>query len=401
MTTPPPSTSPSRPPKVPRPEPVPRVRSARIDRLDLGDVAAFWDSVEGQTPLLEAAEDPTKMVITFVWRGESSAVEAVLLFANRLTDETSLADTLLEHKAGTDLWHASFLMDADWRASYSFLVHQVGEPCPWKVADQVAIRGALDAGHPDPRNPLTCRNRAGILQSVAQGPAAPSQDWLDVRPGIERGTLTPTEGPGGRRLWIYQPPGATPAEPLDLLVAFDGEVWAGHQDLATTLDNLAHDGLVRTRAVLVDSGGRDARWDELSSGGSGAGYVVNDLLPWVREHWATRPGAGAITVAGQSLGGLTALKVALEHPEAVAGVISHSASLWQEKFEGRNPAPGQKVFLAHGTQEWVLVPPHRDLAQRWAQLEAVDFMASSHNGGHDYAWWRSGIAEGLVWVHAL
>jgi enterochelin esterase family protein len=377
-----------RPPKIPRPTPVPRVRSRLVDRLRPADVPAFWDEVATRLPLVED-DGGAEVVVTFCWRDRDA--EAVLLFANRLTDETSLADTLLERLAGSDLWHASFRMGRDWRASYSFLVQASGAEAPWLVGGHVALRAALDRGRADPRNPETCENRAGILQSVVALPGAPVQPWLASRPDVPAGTLTEAAGPDGRQVWCYRPAGVAGSAPL--VVALDGEVW--RRWLPTILDNLIADGEIPpVCAVLPSSGGRDARWEELG-GAAGVEYVVDALVPWARDRLPVAPGRAV--VAGQSLGGLTALRAALLHPDRVVAV-SQSASLWQDDLLGLVPdAAGACLHLAHGRQEWVLVGPHERLAERLLAAGA-DIEATSYNGGHDYAWWRGALADGLRWA---
>jgi enterochelin esterase family protein len=53
-----------------------------------------------------------------------------------------------------------------------------------------------------------------------------------------------------------------------------------------------------------------------------------------------------------------------------------------------------RVYAEVGKQEWVLLPPHRTLAKIFKKTE-VDCRYKEYNGGHDYACWRGGIAEGL------
>jgi len=379
-----------RPPKVPRPTPVPRTRSAIIDRLCAEDIAMFWERIARRLPLVEETETPGEAVVTFCWRDPEA--EEVLLFANRLTDERNLADTLLERKPGTDLWHASFRMRTDWRASYSFLVRRAGEQAPWVVDGQVALRAALDRGHRDPRNPDVCVNRAGVTQSVVSLPDAPPQPWLEVRPEVVPGTVTAERGPDGREVWLYDPPGAEQHVALPLVVVLDGEVWHGPHSLPTTLDNLIVDGHLRhVRAILVPSGGTDARWAELG-GADGAAYVAERLVPWTRERRAVDD---EVVVVGQSLGGLTALRAGLLHSDVVTGVVSQSASLWMDDLGDLiGPELRTRVHLAHGTQEWVLAPLHDELARRLREA-GLDVTVAAYNGGHDYAWWRGAIADGL------
>lgn len=388
-----------RPPKVPRPDPLPRVASAFVARLAPDDVAAFWES--GPTlPIMEAGDAPGTSVVTFLWRDRSAG--RVLLFANRLTDETQLDATLLARLGNTDLWHASFVMSSDWRASYAFLRADAGGTPPWQDArGHASLRAALDHGHADPYNPDTCRNRAGITQSVVSLPAAPAQPWLAPRPGTPTGTVTTDTGPDGRLTHLYNPPGATPDEQLPLLVVLDGEVWNGNLRLPTTLDNLINaDALRPIRAVFLTSGTREDRWRDLSSDGSGVTTVVEELLPWCRARTAVSDHPRDIAVMGQSLGGLTSLRAGLLHPDRVGVVISHSASLWQDDLAGLTAHPSgakPRVFLSCGLQEWLLLPYHRSLAARLDDAGIATY-AEEFNGGHDYACWRGGVADALVWA---
>lgn len=378
-----------RPPKIRRPAPVDRVRSETIDRLPAEQMETFWAGLR-ELPLIEPGRTPGERIVTFCLREPDA--EQVLLFANRLTDETDLDATLLERHASTDLWHVSVRMRSDWRASYSFLVHRPGESAPWEAGGQVSLRGALDRGIADPLNPDVCRNRAGVAQSVVSLPDAPDQPWVSPRTGVPAGDVTEVTGPNGRPTWIYDPPGVDPREALPLVVMVDGEVWTSPQPLPVTLDNLLADGLIRpVRAVLPASGTRDERWAELG-GQEGTAYLVDELVPWVRER---RRVSGEVVVAGQSLGGLTALRAGLTRPDVVTGVASQSASLWLDDLSGAlRPGRHAVVHLAWGEQEWVLDGPHRDLARR-LEAAGVETIVNPVNGGHDYAWWRGTVGDAL------
>jgi enterochelin esterase family protein len=50
-----------------------------------------------------------------------------------------------------------------------------------------------------------------------------------------------------------------------------------------------------------------------------------------------------------------------------------------------------------GRQEWVLLPHHQQLARIFGD-NGTDCRYVEYNGGHDYACWHGGIADGLCWI---
>ena len=424
------------PPKVPRPWPAPIVESPTIARLErelaAGDtdrvLAAFWQVPAARTPLIEATEPgadsahedaltaseddaessakapagsalgpdatyaDTEVVVTFLWR--DAHAERVLLFANRVTDETRLDESLMRKVAGTDVWHLSYRMRADWRASYVFLPQLPGQLPAWRTADdQVAIRAALDQGHTDPTNPDVNYNRAGVAQSVVALPDAPAQPWLAERVDVSRGPVMRTATPDGRTVWVHCPVGGRNLDAI--LVVFDGDVWTSTQSLPTTLDNLYHDRMIPGLCtVLVDAGERADRWREHASGKIDD-YVTNVLLPWVRHTFAVAEVPAV--VVGQSLGGLSALRLAVTRPDVVHAALVQSASLWFDDLGATlstSSLSQTRVHLQVGAHEWVLTGDHRRLAKRLRATGAVvDHV--TYNGGHDDAWWRGALADGL------
>jgi len=370
-----------------------RIIEALGPRPDPQRVEAFWRDVAADTPLIEPAGDGYETV-TFCWR--DAEAEQVLLFVNRIADGAHLEDSLMRRIDGSDIWTLSYRMRSDWRASYAFVPAYRGERPGWiDERGAVAVRQALLHGRADPRNEATCRNRLGRTQSVASLSEAPSQSWLETRPGVPRGEVEEIAGPDGRTVWSYRSPGV--AGPAALLIVFDGDVWIRHQDLPTTLDNLRDDDLIPpVRALLIDSPERADRLDEVASGALDD-WMIDRLIGWARERWTVDP--DRTVVAGQSLGGLAALRVGLRRPD-LAVVIAQSASLWVDDLADLTRtewARPPRVHLEVGRYEWLLTEPHRKLAERLtsagAEVHEVEFA-----GGHDYACWRGGIAEALIWA---
>ena len=398
------------PPKPPRPRPAPLATSGVLTRLErnlassggAGSEAGttlvreFWSGPGARSPLVEPVPGrPGERLVTFLW--QDADAERVLVFVNRLTDERNLASSYLRRVPGTDIWHLTYRMASDWRASYSFLPQRGVRPAWLDGDDQVAIRAALDRGLADPRNPETTRNRPGTLMSVVSLPDAPRQDWVARREGIARGAVVERTGPDDRRVWVYSPPGPLDG-PTPVVLVLDGEVWTSGQDLPATADNLIHDRLISpAHLVMLDSGGTRARWSELGSPAEIGRYLTRRLLPWARREYPLSARRREVVIAGLSLGGTVALRTALENPFQIGGVISQSASLWNDDLSGVLAASdprGLRVHLEVGAQEWVLAEPNRrfagELSRAGAEVRFVEY-----NGGHDYACWRGGIADGL------
>ena len=417
------ATTPQRPPKVPRPQPVPLAISPRIAELSQelttairpGDVlTAFWETVTvSGTPLLEPSTTDGQSLVTFLWRGASNPQpEAVYLFVNRLTDERNLLRSRMIHLPGTDVWHLSYDMADDWRASYCFCPLSTDSPDhPVGATEQVGIRRWLDSGEVDPGNHDRVRGRGDQLMSVVSLPAAPSQPWLHPRPGVPAGSvrghrLAGAAGFADRTVWEYLP-ATYRSDPacLPVLVLLDGEVWLNRLDFTTTLDNLiAAQRIPPMRALLPDSLDNATRWRELAAN--------PEFIDVLADHWLDTLGVPSdprqIAIAGNSLGGLTAVAAVMRRPDRFGQAISMSGSTWWDAddsgdglLQRRAAAPKGDpnrdgcIELQVGRQEWVLADPTRTLARTLRRggwhSELVEY-----NGGHDFAWWRGSLADGLI-----
>lgn len=413
------STRPT-PPKLPRPQRAPLATSPTLaamhqrllERPQLASQlqAQLWQQVTS-TPLLEA--DPTqegKYLVTFLWRG---AAHSVLLFVNRLTDEKNLADSYMRRLPGTDTWYLTYRMDGDWRASYCFLPALAAAQAPWLQGSQVRLRQALDAGLPDPGNPVTCTNRRGFVQSVVSLPLAPAWplgQWpvfSDDAAGAGRLDAIADVETLGRQIWVYTPALISRSQSWPVLLVLDGEVWLKRHHLHLALAQLMDAGLIAPAyIVFINSGGTEQRWQELGDSESDfGGYLSGQLLNWLKAHYAISPKPADRVVIGQSLGALTVLRTLVAYPQLIGSGISQSASLWQEMFFGElnaldamaRPLAGSRAWIEVGSQEWILAPlqPKAVCQLREAGMQVKDMV---YNGGHDYACWRINLASALMHI---
>lgn len=205
----------------------------------------------------------------------------------------------------------------------------------------------------------------------------------------------PVADAGGRPLWWHVPAGPPPEE-WDVLVLLDGERWL---EAGPVLDSWqTSDILPPTVTLLVGGGALPHRVRDLAC----SPQLIADLervlaaapdfgAPLTRDPARTR-------IAGQSLGGLTALYAQCVAPDRFGVSICQSGSFWWphadaaeqgEWLTGAIARSGIRlgtVSLEVGTHEWVLQEPTRRLRDTLAgACTRLDYREL--DGGHDAACW--------------
>ncbi|MBQ1113995.1 enterochelin esterase domain-containing protein [Streptomyces sp. C3-3] len=422
---------------TPRPVTGPRMASLARQLETARDAAArdalteaFWDGVARTgTPLVEALDGaPGHRAVTFLWRGHR-ATRQVLLMATGIGDRDRPADTLLHHLPGTDVWYLGYRLRADHRGSYRLVADISPGPAP---ADPALLQRRLVAltahGAADPLNPrrLPVRRRAGE-SSVFALPEAPPQPWAGRRAGIRRGaverhTVTGRTPGEEREVWTYLPPegAGTPVRgrpepepgPLPVLVLCDGGMWFGRLGFQDTLDALIADGALPPLAVLSPDAG-DAATGQGQPGPGGwevcAAFLADELLPWARARWPLTADADRTAVAGQGLGGTTALYAALTRPERFGRALVQSPSPGPlSDGGGRTPGEGDLppgggdrtsapvVHLALGLHDGAASVEYGEALVPALRARGHRVVRTVHNGGRDHACWQGLLADALV-----
>jgi len=187
--------------------------------------------------------------------------------------------------------------------------------------------------------------------------------------------------------------------------------------IATTFANLVADRAVPPFvAVLIESihGSVErgpTRVRSLTHPGEFADFFLGELLPYLRGSYPVTDDSRRTVLAGQSLGGLAAAHLATVAPDQVGWVIGQSAALWWPGdedgglsgaavlagFDEAAEAPESSVrfFLEAGSEEGDLLAANhrfREVLEKGGY--AISFR--EYRGGHDYACWRGGLADGLI-----
>lgn len=367
-------------------------------------VPVAWDEevmATGATPILEVDGDHQR--VTFVH--DAPDAQQVYVQVNRVTH--TLEHARMEPVPGTSLWAATFRLPREWRGSYSFLVHGAGDVDPFAgLEPRARMRVLRTRGTHDPRNSRREVTHQGPPTSWAEGDRAPAETWLDV----DRGDVRPVahRGPRGRRIWVHRPGGVQRPDrgqhpdrgqwgAVPVVVVLDGAVWVASGAAVAQARSLASAGVIREPVLLfVDSGPAARRAVEMSVDGTLGEYVVEELLPWARAEFGVSADPDDVVVTGESLGGLTALRTALDHPDAVGAALSQSASLWQDDLVDRAVATTRgRFFLTVGCWETSMQAGHARLEAELARSGRLAGFVE-YVGGHDMACWRGFWGTGLA-----
>lgn len=340
---------------------------------------AFWAAAS--TPASIPADGGGWLTL-FLWRGSEASVGF-----------ESWSDPVpLRRWGDSDCWYARVPMPARLRVTYQFLVG--------------------DAAYADPFNPVG----AGGDRSIAATPDAPPQPYWPVvgADAVLPVPLTRIRWAGrrfgGRRTVRVHPAGG--GGPVVLLL--DGDDWLYLHPAMTAFDAAVAAGeLPPVTLVLLPAKDRAAEFacrPELWEG------VRDELLPLVAESGVPAD-PERLVVAGQSLGGLSALYAALEFPELVSRVACQSGSFWwtpdamdladplggpvggalAERLRARPDLSGLRVAFDVGEHETRMLP-HCALTETLTEQAGATVRVSRSASGHDRAGWRHALLRDVAWA---
>jgi enterochelin esterase family protein len=361
--------------------------------------------------------------VTLTWsdpdRGRPALDVLVRLLAltDYAQDRGDLAPYLME-PAGDRQWTWTARLPADLRTSYQLCAAR-DDPVPRRALgdDEWLSLVAVGVADPEASDVLAPGCVFGSPQeraSVLSLPDALAQPWRERRPSVPQGSLERLEigsGTTASIVHVYRSPGTDAATDVALAILFDGGTLLDI-DIAATFDNLVHEQAIEPLvAVLVESIRGSARRgpsrvQSLTAPGVFESFVIEELTPVLVDRLPITDDPSRSAVVGQSLGGLAALWLAHRHPGRFGCAVAQSSSLWWPGGEGQlsgddvlaayaGSVPPVRLFVEAGSEETDVLSSNRRLR---AVLSEVGDSAAyrEFRGGHDYACWRGGIADGLI-----
>lgn len=174
-----------------------------------------------------------------------------------------------------------------------------------------------------------------------------------------------------RRLPIILPPGyETSGRRYPVIVGLTGFTGKGvmllnedawQPNLTQRLERLYAEGMPHAIFVLPDCFTRYGGSQYINSGATGRyeDYLIEEIVPYVDQHYRTIPRAEARGVFGKSSGGYGSMIMGMRHPDVFGAIACHSGDMFFELCYARDfPAFCNAINKAGGVEAW------------WKQFEA-------------------------------
>ena len=135
-----------------------------------------------------------------------------------------------------------------------------------------------------------------------------------------------------------------------------------------------------------------------------ADTIYNELLPHVESQYSIIDDRKYRAVAGGSLGGIAAYRLAFQHPEKFssagifgAGAISGEENRINAWLEFMNDQNDVRVFMDTGDEDPLMLERAEVMKSILDQAGIENILHSGH-GGHNYTYWVSNFELYLTWL---
>ncbi|MGA8142464.1 MAG: alpha/beta hydrolase-fold protein [Candidatus Acidiferrales bacterium] len=401
------------------PQPDQKIESPAINALreklaqDPHALDSFWQQIEKSgSPLIETIAASNESLVTFLWRGDASTKNVVVISPLALVN---LQDAKMTQLPATNLWYLTYRMRNDARMAYRFSPND--SLVPFEAETNFFAR--MSNFQRDPFNPKTFDYGGNMKASVLELPGAPSDQSIHARPEIPHGTLKESKFASAilkndRSLWLYTPPAYDPARSYSLLVLMDGDSYTTLVPTPVILDNLIHDGKIPpVVALFIGNASPQARDSELNCAPAWSDFLTKEAIPWIESAQHVRTEPSGVLIAGSSMGGLAAACAAVDHPEVFSKVLAQSGSFYRapageepeslaRRLAQSTPLP-LAFYLEIGLLETSAIP-NRDPSMLTASRHLRDVLIArgyhiefhDRYSGHEHVAWRATLCGGLV-----
>ncbi|MEP0072688.1 MAG: enterochelin esterase [Marinomonas sp.] len=403
---------------------------------------AWWESIGAcNMPLIKTQSDGESLVV-FVWQDpqgneKTSSTVSVVLAVNSLTDHHSWEPVCLNRVVGTDVWFGQLTVNSKWRGSYSFIPLPANQLPEFVKKQGDGTREAQRAWWievvenqiPDILNQSPTLISGWGESSALHLPHAPEEEgWKEWDQGaLPLLSVDQIQSIHWHSLILNNQRDcqlfSTAKGDAPLVILLDGQKWGAASGTLSVLQDLTtKKQIAPAHYLLIPCVDGQTRWKELSCHLPFWQALIDELFPQVIQKLSdSNSDVTDYLVAGQSLGGLSALFAGVSFPEYFSKVISLSGSFWWPAVErmqspkkielvGATLVPNSlaeqiqnglidvqhlRVFMTVGTGEKDMCL-YNDMTYQAIKEKGGNVYYETVFGGHDWLSWRSSLTNGLM-----
>lgn len=280
------------------------------------------------------------------------------------------------------------------------------------------LRGRARRWIRDPLNDRQAFDPFGS-NSVCPMPGYREPGWVHPDPGCRRGrlesfTLHSASWGDEREVTMYLPNEYKPHKRYPLLICHDGRDYRRFASMVDVLDTLIHRREVRPLVVAFTDG--HDRNPEYGANPRQTVFLVDELLPAVRERYGVTHEADQTGIMGASFGAVSSLFAAWQRPGVFGKVLLQSGSFvftdighhgrsalfdpvveFVNAFRNDTARLDGRVHQSCGVFE-SLIQFNRALLPLMRE-RGLDVRYSEAQDGHNWIAWRDRLREGLTWLY--
>ncbi len=248
----------------------------------------------------------------------------------------------------------------------------------------------------DPLNPRTVGGGFGPNSELVM-PEFVDPPEIEYYEDIEHGTVLQTTFTSeimgnSRTVRIYLPPGYDSGDSFPSIYVHDGGEYVTLASMVNVLDYCIHNDICApVLAVFINPVDRNAEYwlnDDFRR------FMVEEMVPYIDGQYKTSADPSKRAVLGASLGGLTSIFIAYEHPEVFGLSAGHSSAFQiNNNYMINMMASGLvepiKIYLDVGTFESLL--DENQQMQDVLESRGYDYVYNEWNDGHSWGNWRGHI----------
>ncbi|PKL87093.1 MAG: hypothetical protein CVV23_17210 [Ignavibacteriae bacterium HGW-Ignavibacteriae-2] len=323
-------------------------------------------------------------------------------------DEYRFGDRKLYRLDSTDLYYRTYMIPNDLCFAYRFILN-----------DTISGEKQIIT---DPLNkeliPKGARKNFSwsVLDLRANEPDWNTKRFDNVGSKLDTITISSIILDNTRNIYVYLPSDYDKTnKKYPVIYLFDSFIYLNRVEVPNILDNLLHENKIEPMiAIFIDNPTRTSRDYELPMNPLFKEFVVNELIPQLKNKYRITDKPAETIIGGISYGGLAATYIAFEYDSIFGKVLTQSGSFWRDpngdlEYANMNRTDFLinrfikekhreiKLFLDWGLQENMVYGANRKFVRILNQLN-YDFRFIEFNGWHDWSNSRKTFPYGLLYL---